>query len=829
MSHLQALKNCNSTSSLNMLSVLPSGALGLDDVRQVLLKKTEWRLSEDLMEKAKDKALAFTTDSALPLDLQASNPIARLAILLAAGSSASSDSGAVIGLSLVNLFNSLPAAPLAGEATSPFHSTLFDLTTSSSLTDASFSDALVAVLAGVDIQPADALLLHRPFITTAILLATTALSEKLWDYVALVLGIYGELQGAAVLQTGTYSRENAPLYLSLTIQRVDEIVHDSQLLAKTGSDFLVQVSHVLAPLLSVIANVRNLIAKSAQNYFEVYGLQTVIASLSSAILLIVKFIASIQKTEAPTDVPLYGLSLVLADHLANLFNSFLSPKIIERQAGLPSGKQLVFGLVTREFVKSVTASGIASLVSLPIFKAPEGVKHEVYKEPSGTRDLQPVQMQVRDRVINLVTSVFKRHGSVSIETPVFELREVLFGKYGEEGGKLIYDLADQGGELLSLRYDLTVPFARYLATHNESSMKRYQIAKVYRRDKAQVEKGRFREFYQCDFDIAGPSDPMIADAEVISVFAEILEAIGGLCHFDYEIQLSHRGLLALLISIAGVPAEKFRPVCSSIDKLDKVSWDEVRSELINLRGLRPESADKLGEYLHLSGPPEETLGKLRAKLTAEYEGRENGKTEFDQNVEPLLHELSLLFDYIKELKVIDKVKFYLALARGLDYYTGLIFEAVALDQEIGSIAGGGRYDELVGMFSGKKVPAVGGSVGIERVFALIEEKLAKTVRAVDTQVFICSLAQDFTKERLAIASELWAENIAAELLYKAKPGAKVQFGQAAKSGAKLAVTVAPDEIANGTLKIKVLAEEREITVARADLISTVKQLLTEIH
>jgi hypothetical protein len=184
------------------------------------------------------------------------------------------------------------------------------------------------------------------------------------------------------------------------------------------------------------------------------------ASLTSAISLLAQLVASIAGLDAPSQVPLNGLTLVLADQLNVFFTSFLSPKTSERQAPLPAGRQPPFGLVTREFLKFVSSGGIGGLATLPVFKHTEGANRVVPKEPISTRDLGLVQMQIRDRVIELVMSIFKRHGSVSIETPVFELSEVLFGKYGEDGAKLIYDLADQGRKLLSLRCDLAVPFAR---------------------------------------------------------------------------------------------------------------------------------------------------------------------------------------------------------------------------------------------------------------------------------------------------------------------------------------------------------------------------------
>jgi histidyl-tRNA synthetase len=239
------------------------------------------------------------------------------------------------------------------------------------------------------------------------------------------------------------------------------------------------------------------------------------------------------------------------------------------------------------------------------------------KTPKGTRDYGPFEMAIRERVFATIIDVYKRHGAVTIDTPVFELKEVLTGKYGEDS-KLIYDLKDQGGELCSLRYDLTVPFARFLAMNKEyKQMKRYHIAKVYRRDNPAMTKGRFREFYQCDYDIAGESESMIPDAECLKVMAEVLAElnIGAFtikvghirflknirpCTYEFS-KLNHRMLLDGIFEISGVPENSFRPICSAVDKLDKVSWSDVRKEMIEQKALRHEVADKIGEYVKLNG------------------------------------------------------------------------------------------------------------------------------------------------------------------------------------------------------------------------------------
>lgn len=309
-----------------------------------------------------------------------------------------------------------------------------------------------------------------------------------------------------------------------------------------------------------------------------------------------------------------------------------------------------------------------------------GGKRKAPKIPKGARDFLPDQMRIREQAFNAIRRVFKRHGAVEIDTPVFELKEVLTGKYGEDS-KLIYDLADQGGELLSLRCkrylllwlffelflmiflstdDLTVPFARFLAMNTVGNIKRYHMAKVYRRDNPQITKGRYREFYQCDFDVAGSYRPMVADAEVLSVAAEILSdlPIG-----QFMIKLNHRKILDAVFEIAGVPEEKFRPICSAVDKLDKATWEEVKQEMTEEKGLDSAVADRIGEFVLFKGEPREMWNRLNdSKIFGDHKGAKEA-----------MDEMALLFDYLEAMGTLCYISFDMSLARGLDYYTGVIY------------------------------------------------------------------------------------------------------------------------------------------------------------
>ncbi|KAH7618937.1 putative Histidine--tRNA ligase, cytoplasmic [Nannochloris sp. 'desiccata'] len=438
------------------------------------------------------------------------------------------------------------------------------------------------------------------------------------------------------------------------------------------------------------------------------------------------------------------------------------------------------------------------------------------KIAKGARDFYPDQMAIREVAFNKITSVFKRHGAVSIDTPVFELRETLTGKYGEDS-KLIYDLADQGGELLSLRYDLTVPFARYVALNSIATIKRYHIAKVYRRDQPQMNRGRFREFFQCDFDIAGAYSTMVPDAEVLKVLVEILDDLD---LGEYEVKLNHRKLLDAMLDIAGVPPQKFRPICSAIDKLDKEPWEVVRAEMTEEKGLPGDVADRIGEFVILRGKPMELLNKL----TAEAEGQATHPLAIHPESAAALAELKILFEFLEGMDALGPIVFDLSLARGLDYYTGVIYEAVLLGGNVGSIAAGGRYDKLVGMFSGKEVPAVGVSIGIERVFAIMESQMRAeaaaangTIRETETQVLVASIGNGLQKKRMQLASKLWAAGVKAEFGFKPNPKMADQLGYALKAGIPYMVLFGEDEISKGVVKLKDLDAGTEEVVAESEL------------
>lgn len=426
------------------------------------------------------------------------------------------------------------------------------------------------------------------------------------------------------------------------------------------------------------------------------------------------------------------------------------------------------------------------------------------KLPKGTRDFAKEQMAIREKAFSIIVEVFKRHGASALDTPAFEMRETLMGKYGEDS-KLIYDLADQGGELCSLRYDLTVPFARYVAMNGLTSFKRYQIAKVYRRDNPS--KGRYREFYQCDFDIAGQFEKMMPDFEVIKILTELLDEldIG-----EYEVKLNHRKLLDGMLAICGVPQEKFRTICSSIDKLDKQSFEQIKKEMVDEKGLSDEISDRIGTFVKWRGPPVELLSKLKQERSF----LENNESSL------ALDELDIMFKALERSRCIDRVVFDLSLARGLDYYTGVIFEAVFKGAtQVGSIAAGGRYDNLIGMFGTRQVPAVGISLGIERVFAIMEQVQKdknQEIRATETQVLVSILGDD-SALAAELVGELWNAKVKAEFMIHKK--VMKHIDRARDSRIPWMVLVGERELSEGVVKLKDVVAAIDYEVPRGNLVN----------
>ncbi|XP_064481389.1 histidine--tRNA ligase-like isoform X2 [Ornithodoros turicata] len=472
---------------------------------------------------------------------------------------------------------------------------------------------------------------------------------------------------------------------------------------------------------------------------------------------------------------------------------------------------------------------VAKLLQLKALLADDEPHKFVLKTPKGTKDHGPAEMAMREHVFSTITSCFKRHGAEALDTPVFELKDTLTGKYGEDT-KLIYDLADQGGEILSLRYDLTVPFARYLAMNKVTNIKRYHIAKVYRRDNPAMTKGRYREFYQCDFDIAGQYDLMLPDVECVRIVTEILKALK---LGDFVVKVNHREVLNGMFELCGVPPEKFKTICSAVDKLDKSPWEEVRKEMVEEKGLSEIAADKIEKFVVRNG------GRDLVTALQEEELYKNAAAKRG------LDELDLFLHYCSLYNISDKVLFDMSLARGLDYYTGVIYEAVLKDSSpslgdgpdaskestsVGSVAAGGRYDTLVGMFDskGRNVPCVGISIGVERIFTILERKAEAEqtkVRTTETEVYVASAQKNLATERMKICADLWDKGFKVEQPYKLNPKLLVQLQYCEEKGIPLAIIIGESELQKGIVKLRKVTTREEFEVPRDKLCTELRNYL----
>ncbi len=420
------------------------------------------------------------------------------------------------------------------------------------------------------------------------------------------------------------------------------------------------------------------------------------------------------------------------------------------------------------------------------------------------RDFLPERMLLRQWVIGELRTVFESFGFEPLDTPAVEYAETLKGKYGEEADKLIYEFEDRGDRRVGLRYDLTVPLARVAATYPDlpKPFKRYQIAPVWRAERPQ--KGRYREFWQCDVDTVGSTSPL-ADAELVMVVTSVLDRLG---FANYTVRINNRKILGALAEGLGVRGEAALALFRSLDKLDKIGAAGVRAELVQ-RGLSEATADRLFELVETSGSNEETLAGLRRRFQ-----------DAPRAIEGVA-ELEAIAAALGASGVgADRYRIDLSMIRGLDYYTGPIFETVVDEPKIGSISGGGRYDNLIGMF-GRDLPATGVSLGFERVVDVMEElglapeHLARTV----TQVLVTVFGPDTEAASLGIAAELRRAGVRTEVaLTGDRIGKQLQY--ASRRRIPTVVIVGPDEVSRGVALVKDMATGEQRTVARPDLAGT---------
>lgn len=426
--------------------------------------------------------------------------------------------------------------------------------------------------------------------------------------------------------------------------------------------------------------------------------------------------------------------------------------------------------------------------------------------PSGTRDFLPEDMRNRERLFGAIKQVFENFGFLPIDTPAFERIETLMGKYGEEGDKLVFKILKRGeqaasGEAdLALRYDLTVPLARFFARYQNQlprPFRRYQIGPVWRADRPG--KGRFREFYQCDVDIIGSSS-LLADAEVILALARSLSCLN---LSGYVVRLNSCKVLAGLLEVYDVPESLRRDTLTVLDKLDKVGIAGVVQELKD-RGLSEAVVSQMSDDLSKKGV------ELKSQIKASRTGQKG------------LEEVDEVMSLVAPLLTSGEIEFSPFLARGLDYYTGPIFEIYSKGI-IGAVASGGRYDDLIGMFVGKQVPACGGSLGIDRILSILKTDSQNRENALKPQVFVTVWDRDSRTEALRIATELRDKGIVVEVfLGEGKIGSQVRF--ASERSALYCIFYGPDEQTNREVTLKNLSTGEQISVKRELIAETLKTL-----
>lgn len=473
--------------------------------------------------------------------------------------------------------------------------------------------------------------------------------------------------------------------------------------------------------------------------------------------------------------------------------------------------------------------------------------------PKGTRDFSPAEMACRNYIFDTVKSIFKKYGYAPLETPAMENLTTLLGKYGDEGDKLLFKILNSGeafagvdAEELShsnalslkvcekgLRYDLTVPFARYVVQHqNEITFpfKRFQIQPVWRADRPQ--KGRYREFYQCDVDVIG-SQSQINELELVQIADEVFRKLD----INVCIKINNRKVLQGLAEIIGHP-DKLVDITVAIDKIDKIGLQAVKEELSE-RGIDSDGIAILEPILQMQGTNREKLAAIRTVLsgrgaapgsTASGGGSvTNGSSCTSHNSAPGstasevglrgVDELEELFNYIESANIKQKVEIDLSLARGLNYYTGAIFEVKALDFQIGSICGGGRYDNLTGIFGLPNISGVGISFGADRIYDVLKglDKFPKD--AIEgTKLLFSNMGSAETAYALPIAAQLRSQGISCEI-YPDNTKLKKQFDYATKKGIRYFAIIGEDEIKAGEVTLKDLTTGTQQRVPKEELSS----------
>ncbi len=445
--------------------------------------------------------------------------------------------------------------------------------------------------------------------------------------------------------------------------------------------------------------------------------------------------------------------------------------------------------------------------------------------PKGTRDFLPVQMAGRKYIFSVLQQTFEKYGFLPLETPAMELQETLRGKYGEEGNQLIFNVLNSGDFLKevdtaqplqsskilrhiskkALRYDLTVPLARVVAMYpNEIILpfRRYQMQPVWRADSPQ--KGRYQEFYQCDVDIIG-TPSLTSEAELLTMIQDVFDTLR---LPDIIIKINHRQLLSGIVEQLSLQ-DKETDVLVAIDKWDKIGTDGVLKELTQ-REINPEKAKELINMLSLKGDTIMVLQELAQKL--------NHSPKAQQGIQ----DLQKILNYLSAMNYsTERIQVDITLARGLSYYTGTIIEVKANNVQMGSILGGGRYDNLIGMFSGRDITAVGISFGVDRIYDVLKEKQLLPTNAYNSRVLVTQFHENLLENSLMVLSTLRKAGIATELYPEPKKIGK-QFEYADKKGIPYVVIVGEDEVKTGIYSLKELKTGVQQSFSLQEIINHLK-------
>ena len=447
--------------------------------------------------------------------------------------------------------------------------------------------------------------------------------------------------------------------------------------------------------------------------------------------------------------------------------------------------------------------------------------------PQGTRDFSADVVRKRQYIFQTIRNVFELYGFQPLETPAMENLETLMGKYGDEGDKLIFKILNNGLDHPSkkeqaisdfqqvldgknhkgiteraLRYDLTIPFARYVAmNHGQLSFpfKRYQIQPVWRADRPQ--KGRYREFYQCDADVVG-SASLLNEAELAHIYLEVFRRL----QVPVDLRINNRKILSALANVCG-GSDKMTDITVAIDKLDKIGMDKVKEELFQ-RGLNEIQVELIEKYLGIGGNNDEKLEQAESILGSD----EQGKTG--------LQELKYVIDFMKATDGSYPLTIDFTLARGLNYYTGTIFEVKATGVQMGSIGGGGRYDDLTGLFGVSGIPGVGISFGVDRIYDVMEESgLFPETIAQGTKMLFFNLGEAESRYAFEIMQQLRKAGIACEIYHEQVKFDK-QFKYAEKKRIPYIVIAGSEEMTNGTCKVKNLETGEQRTIIKSEMLSS---------